>query len=354
MKKIRVLVVDDTAVMRKIVSEVINRDPDMEVAGVASNGKIAMQRISQYSPDAITLDLEMPEMDGIAMVKELRKTYPKIPVIMLSSQTYKGAESTFEALQAGANDYVAKPSTNNGLNATMSELNRELIPKIKQYFHVLAPQPVAPPSAPRPNRTKARRSGRLDVLAIGSSTGGPNALSVVFSSIREPLPVPVVVVQHMPPLFTKALAERLNRESCLTICEGEHGQALRPGHVYIAPGGQHMETRRRGAEVVLHLHEGPQEHSCRPAADVLFRSVAKCYGGSALAVVLTGMGRDGFLGAREICEAGGEAIAQDKETSVVWGMPSFLVNEGLVEKGTPLPQVASAISSRFSSLLQKY
>lgn len=353
MTKIRVLVVDDTAVMRKLVSEVIERDPELEVAGVASNGKIALQRVSQVNPDAITLDVEMPEMDGIEMVRELRKSYPKMPVIMLSSHTIRGAESTFEALKSGANDYVAKPSTKDGFPATIEQLSKDLLPRIKAFFKKTAlTAPAARVARPPIQRSPIVPTGKVDIVAIGVSTGGPNALAEVFSAIKEPLPVPVVVVQHMPPLFTKALAERLDKASVLSICEGEHGQLLEPGNVYIAPGGKHMETRRAGTRMELVLHEGPPENSCRPAVDVLFRSVAKSYGGSILAVILTGMGRDGFLGTREICDQGGSAIAQDESTSVVWGMPSFLVKEGLVETGTPLSQIAPAIEQRVSKSFQ--
>ena len=354
MRKIRILVVDDTAVMRKLISEVIERDPCMEVAAVASNGKIALQRIPQVNPDLITLDVEMPEMNGIEMVRELRKSYPKLPVIMLSSLTARGAEATFDALQAGANDYIAKPSATEGIVATLGQLQEALLPKIRHFFDKEPePMPAVERAFPAQPKPMARKSlGRADVVAVGVSTGGPNALAQVFSSIKEPLPVPVFVVQHMPPLFTKTLAERLNRDSVLSICEGEHGQLARPGHVYIAPGGKHMEVRRFGERVEIVLHEGPPENSCRPAVDVLFRSVAKCYGSHSLAVVLTGMGRDGFLGSREIVERGGSVMAQDKETSVVWGMPSFLVNEGLVERGTPLNKVASEIERHLASSCQ--
>lgn len=359
MKKIRVLVVDDTAVMRKIVSEVIDRDPDMETAGIAANGRIALQKILQVSPDLITLDMEMPEMGGIETVRELRKTHPNIPVIMLSSLTVKGAEATFDALQAGASDYVAKPTTSLGIPATLAELRNELLPRIRHFF----PNPVLPKAAPVraeatpkvsvpvPAPRAPNRKHRIEVVAIATSTGGPNALAHLFGQLREPLPVPVVVVQHMPPVFTKTLADRLNRDSAMTVHEGHEGQVLEAGHAYLAPGGFHMEAQRSGAKVVLRISEGPPENSCRPAADVLFRSIASCYGASTLAVVLTGMGRDGFLGTQAICQRGGIAFAQDEASSVVWGMPSFLAKEGLAERVLPLDQIAPAIVNRVSSTL---
>lgn len=357
MKKIRVLVVDDTAVMRKIVSEVVDRDPEMETAGIAANGRIALQKVVQVSPDLITLDMEMPEMGGIETVRELRKTHPNIPVIMLSSLTVKGAEATFDALQAGASDYVAKPSASIGIPATLAELKKELLPRIRHFFpKTTPPRPriVAPPpvirSAPLPSAR--RRKTPVEVVAIATSTGGPNALAHLFGQLKEPLSVPIVIVQHMPPVFTKTLADRLSRDSVVSVHEAEEGQVLKSGHAYLAPGGFHMEAHREGANVVLRLNEGPPENSCRPAADVLFRSIAECYGASTLAVVMTGMGRDGYLGTKTICQRGGAAFAQDEATSVVWGMPSFLVKEGLAERVLPLDQIASAIAKRVSSELQ--
>ncbi|MDQ8184786.1 chemotaxis response regulator protein-glutamate methylesterase [Pelagicoccus sp. SDUM812002] len=350
MKKIRVLVVDDTAVMRKIVSEVVDRDPEMETAGVAANGRIALQRVNQVSPDLITLDMEMPEMGGIEMVRELRKTHPRIPVIMLSSLTVKGAEATFDALQAGASDYVAKPARSIGIPATLAQLQAELLPRIRHFF----PQKKQgqPETPTRRNPFAARSRHSIEVVALATSTGGPNALAKVFHEFKEPLPVPVVIVQHMPPIFTRTLAERLNSCSVMSVHEGEDGQVLQAGHAYLAPGGYHMETRREGTRFVLRLTQDPPENSCRPAADVLFRSVAGCFGASTLAVVMTGMGRDGFLGTQVICQRGGSAIAQDEASSVVWGMPSYLAKEGLAESVLPLDQIASKIESRVSASLQ--
>ncbi len=353
MKKIRVLVVDDTSVMRKIVSEVVDRDPEMETAGVASNGRIALQRVNQVSPDVITLDMEMPEMGGIEMVRELRKTHPRIPVIMLSALTVKGAEATFDALQAGASDYVAKPATSIGVPATLAQLQAELLPRIRHFFPKQKTLPVLGKTISASGGAARRaKKNRIDIVAIGTSTGGPNALAKVFEQFVEPLPVPVVIVQHMPPIFTRTLAERLNKSSAMTVHEGEDGQVVQPGHAYIAPGGYHMETRREGAQVVLRMTQEPPENSCRPAADVLFRSVAESYRSSVLAVVLTGMGRDGHLGTQVICDQGGTAIAQDEATSVVWGMPSFLAKDGLAESVLPLDQIAANISKRVSASLQ--
>ncbi|EDY83782.1 protein-glutamate methylesterase CheB [Verrucomicrobiia bacterium DG1235] len=345
------LVVDDTAVMRKLVSEVVSRDPDMETAGVAANGRIALQMITQVNPDAVTMDMEMPEMGGIETVRAIRRTHPRLPIIMLSALTQKGAESTLDALDAGANDYVAKKATSIGIADSLQYLSEELLPRIKHYFKPsLAALPSAQRSAGAPIVAKKRfasnRSNRIDIVAIGTSTGGPNALARVFEQLRKPLPVPMVIVQHMPPVFTKTLAARLDRCSGMTVHEGEEGQVVQPGHAYMAPGGRHMETRRQGANVVIHLHDGPQENSCRPAADVLFRSVAHCYGAGTLAVVMTGMGKDGYLGCSQICSSGGSAIAQDEASSVVWGMPGTVVQHGLAEQTLSLDLIAPTIARK--------
>lgn len=354
MPKTRVLIVDDTAVVRKLIAEAISRDPDLDVAGIAANGSIALQKIPQLAPDAITLDLEMPGMDGLETLHELRKLYPKIPVIMLSSLTVKGAESTLEALAAGANDYVAKPAGSKSFEDTLRYLEEELVPKIKAHFP--KPQRVersdtrTSTSASRPRRSHSAGSpNRVEIITIGTSTGGPNALTKVFSSITSPLPVPIVIVQHMPPIFTKSLATRLDSPSATRFYEAEDNQEIRPGCAYIAPGGKHMELFREGGRTFARLHEGPRENSCRPAVDVLFRSVAQHFGPKALAYVLTGMGKDGYLGSQTILEAGGRVIAQDKASSVVWGMPSYPAENGIAEEVLPLDEIANSMRKRLHS-----
>ena len=338
MRKIRVLVVDDTVVIRRLVSEVISQDPEMEVVGIAPNGSVALQKLSQIQPDVVTLDLEMPEMDGLETLRELRRNYPRLPVIMLSSLTSKGAESPFDALASGASDYVAKPTLSSGMAETMLHLQNELLPRIKAHFRKANPleaQP-APKLAAAPLKRQVTDSHPVDIVCVGTSTGGPNALCQLFEDMAEALPVPMVIVQHMPPVFTRTLAERLDRISKTRVFEGEEGQELRPGCAYLAPGGKHMEVRREGLRVVLRLNEAPPENSCRPAVDPLFRSVAETYGHRALAVVMTGMGKDGFLGCEAICAKGGKALAQDEASSVVWGMPGAAVATGLVDKVLPL------------------
>ena len=347
--------VDDAVVMRRMISEVLGRDPDIEVVGVAPDGRIALQKVIQVNPDILTLDVEMPGLNGIETVRELRKTHPKLPVIMFSTLTARGAEATLDALAAGATDYVTKPANVGSVTEGLARLEAELVPKIKLHCrggHLGAPAPsTRTASAGAPRLTPpgiGAHPVRPDVVCIGTSTGGPNALADLFAGITAPLPVPVVIVQHMPPVFTKMLAERLGKGSQTRFFEGEEGMAVEAGAVYIAPGGHHMEVVRDGARVRVHLHDGPPENSCRPAVDVLFRSVANVYGSRILAVILTGMGQDGLHGSTVIKEQGGAILAQDKDTSVVWGMPGFIAGAGLAERILPLPLVAGEIVKRLA------
>ena len=354
MPRIRVLVVDDAVVMRRMISEVLSADPELEVVGTAANGKIALQKISQVNPDVITLDVEMPEMDGLQTVRELRKTYPKLPVLMFSTVTMKGAGATLDALAAGATDYITKPANVGNVTEGLARLKAELIPKIKLHCRHILPQSAA--VLPLPSRVAGVAGIKLappmgagvppDVFVIGCSTGGPNALADLFSKITAPLSVPGLIVQHMPPLFTKMLAERLGKNSPNRFFEGEEGQLVEPGSVYIAPGGRHMEVVRDGARVRIHLQDNPAENSCRPAVDVLFRSIAAVYGSATLALIMTGMGQDGLRGCELIRERGGRILTQDEATSVVWGMPGYIAHAGLADKVLPLPEIAAEVLRR--------
>lgn len=356
MPRIRVLVVDDAVVMRRMITEALGSDPDLEVVGVAANGKIALQKIPQVNPDVITMDVEMPEMDGVTTVRELRKIYPKLPVLMFSTITLKGASATLDALAAGATDYVTKPANVGNITEGLTRLQSELIPKIKAHCrHVLPPAgsaaaltPIRGSPAVNPIRLAAPSfvAPAADIFCIGCSTGGPNALATLFSAIKAPLSVPCVIVQHMPPLFTKMLAERLSKESLSRFHEGEEGQLIEAGGVYIAPGGHHMEVVRSGTHVRLRLHDQPPENSCRPAVDVLFRSVAQVYGPATLALIMTGMGQDGLRGCELIRERGGRILTQDEATSVVWGMPGYIAQAGLAEKVLPLPEIGTEVLRR--------
>lgn len=349
MRKIRVLIVDDSVVIRRVVSDVLGADAALEVVGTAANGKIALQRVEQYHPDIVTLDIEMPEMSGLETVTELKKRFPKIPVIMFSVATERGAQVTLEALARGASDYVTKPANVTSPDQALEHVRAELIPRIKSLCPALGHGPEADAGVAREGRLSGRgvaQLERLDVLAIGVSTGGPTALAEVLPRLPKGFPVPILVVQHMPPLFTKYLAERLAARSAIQVTEGHDGDMLEAGHAYVAPGGRHMVLERDGRGVRVKTNSDAPENSCRPAVDVLFRSVASVFGKNALAVVLTGMGQDGLRGCEEICEAGGRVFAQDAETSVVWGMPGMVARSGLADEVLPLDRVADAVVRR--------
>lgn len=352
MPKIRVLVVDDAVVVRKLITETLRRDQDLEVVGIAANGKIAMQKIPQVNPDVLTLDVEMPEMDGLATLREVRKLYPKLVVIMFSTLTQKGAGATLDALSLGANDYVTKPANVGSVTEAMERLELELIPKIKVHCrHICSSTTIVQkPAVPRsltPFVPQVRpQTGPIEIVCLGTSTGGPNALAEVFANLPADFPVPIVLVQHMPPLFTAMLAERLTAHSSVPCHEGVNGQIVERGHAYIAPGGKHMELHRPGLRSLLRLHDGSPENSCRPAVDVLFRSVAAAYGSAVLGVVMTGMGQDGLHGCEVIREKHGHIVVQDEATSVVWGMPGFVANAGYADRVVPLNQIAGEIVRR--------
>ncbi len=352
MPKARILVVDDSAVIRRLISKALEADPALEVAGIAANGKIALSKIPQINPDLITLDVEMPEMDGLQTLTEIRKTYKNLPVIMFSSITERAASATLEALKRGASDYVTKPSQMRDLAGALRQVAEELIPKVKALCPFVAEFKTNQSrlsSMPGKGSIKAvtrsaASSKRIDILAIGVSTGGPNALAKVIPQLPANFPIPVVIVQHMPPTFTGLLANSLSKNSNLLVREGLEGALLEPGTVWIAPGNFHMTIGGNAIVRTLELNQDTQENSCRPAVDVLFRSVANVYGGNTLGVILTGMGKDGLRGCQDIISGGGRVIVQDKETSVVWGMPGYVAEAGLAEKILPLQQITSAIT----------
>jgi two-component system chemotaxis response regulator CheB len=349
MKPVRVLIVDDSAVIRKMVSTMLSSDPEIVVAGTAGNGRVALERIPDLKPDLVTLDIEMPEMDGLETLVEIRKLYPKLPVIMFSTLTERGAAATLDALARGASDYVTKPSHTGTAEFTQelstARVREELLRRIKSLCAFSVPHAIhAAPHIPISERPQSR----IDVVAIGSSTGGPNALCELIPQFPADFPVPVVIVQHMPPLFTRLLSERLNTLSPLEVQEGKQGQRLQSGQVWIAPGDYHMTVGRKGTEFVLGLNHDAQENSCRPAVDVLFRSVAHTFGANVLAVVLTGMGADGTQGSAKIREAGGKVIAQDEASSVVWGMPGSVVAANLADRVCPLSGIAHEVVRRVS------
>lgn len=355
-RKVRVLVVDDSVVVRRLVAEALAADPQIEVVGTAANGRVALAKIAQVNPDLVTLDIEMPVMDGLETLRHLRPLHPRLPVVMFSTLTERGATATLDALELGASDYVTKPANVGSVMASMEAVRQQLVPKI----HGLCRRIIAPPAPPRPllaapvaplasRGRPATTTNQVDVVAIGSSTGGPDALSAVLGALPADLGVPVVVVQHMPPVFTRQFADRLNGKVPLHVSEARAGDAVAAGGVLVAPGDHHL--RFRGARalpsgIVAVLDQGTPEHYCRPAVDVMFRSVVETWGGHVLAVVLTGMGSDGASGCAAVVAAGGSALVQDEATSVVWGMPRAVVEAGVPAQVLPLHQIGPAIVDR--------
>jgi two-component system chemotaxis response regulator CheB len=347
--RIRVFIVDDSAVMRNLLRSVILSDPHLEVAGTAADGASALECLRLQRPDLVVLDVEMPVKDGLVTLRELRARDSTMPVIMCSSLTQRGARVTIEALASGAGDYVAKPTGHAGRDAATRALAQELIPKIL----ALTGRAQTRPAAAAPARTvlpmpppKPLVPTKPSVLAIGVSTGGPAALDILLPELSANFPLPVFIVQHMPEVFTRLLAERLSRRCSLRVCEAAEGMPATSGGVYIARGNWHMEAvapARPGAPATIHLTQDPPENHCRPAVDTLFRSTARVYGPGVLAVVLTGMGYDGLAGSRVIREQGGSVLAQDQATSTVWGMPGAVAQAGLAYKVLPLAAIAPEI-----------
>lgn len=346
MPKIRVLVVDDAVVFRRLVSEVLSADPMIEVVGTAANGAIALAKVPQLNPDLVILDVEMPEMDGLTALKELRRLYPRMPVIMFSALTERGASITLDALALGAADYFAKPTSVRGLDESLQVIRDELIPVIKELCALKGPAGPPPPIRSEPSAIAPGMPRCVEVVAIASSTGGPNALAEIFRQFPADFPAPILLVQHMPPMFTRLLAERLTSQSNIRVQEASSGAEPQPGVAWIAPGDYHMIVVRDRKQVRLLIHQDTPENSCRPAADPLFRSVAQTYGPNSLAVVLTGMGQDGLHGCQSIKEAGGQILAQDEATSVVWGMPGYVARAKLADRVLPLSMIAGEIIKR--------
>ena len=351
MGRTRILVVDDSAVIRKLLSDALNQDPELEVVGTAGDGRIALAKIAQLNPELVTLDVEMPLMNGLETLAEIRKTNPRVPIIMFSTLTERGAAGTLEALSRGASDYATKPSGSLGPAAAIDLVRMELIPKIKALCARRKPSTatsgfVAAEKTPRKPRARLSVKRRIEVVAIGVSTGGPQALSELFPRFPKEMPVPIVVVQHMPPIFTRLLAERLASKSKIAVEEASDGARVQPGKAWIAPGNFHMTVTHTLMEERLKLNQDAPENSCRPAVDVLFRSVAASYGTGALAVVMTGMGSDGVIGARLIHDSGGEVIVQDERSSVVWGMPGLVHAAGEADAVYPLGHLADEIVRR--------
>ena len=353
MSKTRVLVVDDAVVVRRVVSHVLSEDPALEVAGTAVNGSVALAKLARLKPDLVTLDLEMPEMDGLETLKALRQDYPRLPVIMLSRFTERGAAATSKAMLLGANDFVTLPDGTANINDSMQRIREQLIPRIKLLTR---PTPAvgargvaaAESKSATVNGRSARshRAQRIEIVAIGVSTGGPDALATILPALARDFPVPIVIVQHMPPEFTRRLAEQLRSKSQISISEGATNDLIFPGHAWIAPGGHHMVLVRDQQGTKLQMNTSAPENFCRPSVDVLFRSVADAYGAGTLAIVLTGLGKDGLCGCQEIRAAGGQVLVQDEASSVVWGMPGAIAKAGIANQIVPLKHLADEITRR--------
>ncbi|MFP4083638.1 MAG: chemotaxis response regulator protein-glutamate methylesterase [Desulfonatronovibrio sp.] len=355
--KLKVMVVDDTVVYRKIISDVLSGFANVEVVATASNGKIAMSRIESLKPDLVTLDVEMPVMDGVQTLMEIQKRKIKIGVIMVSTLTKRGSDITMKALELGAFDFITKPDKPTR-EENIKALEAALAPRVRHFLKRLdiqkgvrkkEPEYVRkkPEVRPAPPVSAARASHeKSDIIAIGISTGGPNALARLLPMLPGDINVPVVIVQHMPPMFTRSLAESLNSKSALTVKEAEDGEVLKINHVYIAPGGKQTKVVTGAAQKkIIRINDDPPENNCKPSADYLFRSVAREFGKKVTGVIMTGMGNDGTLGLRVLKSFGGMVIAQDESTSVVFGMPKMAYDAGVVDVMVPLDKIATEILS---------
>ncbi|MFQ5597162.1 MAG: chemotaxis response regulator protein-glutamate methylesterase [Nitrospiria bacterium] len=349
---IRILVVDDSIIVRKAVTEALASDSEICVVGSAANGKIALAKIPELKPDVLILDIEMPICDGYGVLREIRKRGIKVWTIMFSTLTKRGAVQTIKALTLGAHDYVSKPTTESGISGYQENLKRiaaELIPKIKQFRNQrpVVKSKIQPVSKSAKPLIHLGKRPVPEVLAIGISTGGPEALSKLLPEISEDFPVPIVIVQHMPKLFTKMLADRLDKDSKISVKEGAEGMILKPGTAYVAPGDHHLCLHKNARQACIALNQKPPQNSCRPSADYLFRSVAEVFGGRALGIIMTGMGQDGLDGLRMVKAKGGYVIAQDQSSSVIWGMPAAVVKAGLADAVLPLYRIAKEIEGYF-------
>jgi two-component system chemotaxis response regulator CheB len=355
MSKKRILIVDDSVVIRRSLANALARDADLEVVGSASNGRIALMKIPLLRPDVVTLDVEMPDMDGLQALAEIRKRYPQLPVIMLSEPTDRGVAATLDALTLGAKDYVTKPdiamNADDGLQILSDELAAKIVLHCPGAIHQ-SPPPKSrariPPDDTSPGATVNAAAPRVDVLAIAVSTGGPNALMDLIPRFPADFPVPILIVQHMPPIFTKLLAERLAAKCKIRVTEASMHQTVLAGGAWIAPGNFHMVVEIDNGLVRIRTQDDPAENFCRPSADVLFRSVAEVYGAGVLAVVMTGMGQDGLRGCETIHAAGGQIVVQDEASSVVWGMPGLIVKAGIADQILPLRALGGEIMDRVS------
>lgn len=348
---IKVLIVDDTILYRKLLSDIFSELPDVEVVGTANNGQIALSRIKSLRPDLVTLDVEMPIMNGLQLLEEINKENINVSTIMLSSETLAGSRATIRALELGAFDFISKPADASAqVNKTIIEKSiRNALKAFKRrrvYNGTLLAKPSGASQLGSANQTASlKRVEKSKVVAIGVSTGGPNALARMIPMLPGDLGVPVLLVQHMPALFTDSLARSLDNKSALTVREAVNGEELKPNTVYVAPGDTQMMVASGGGmkKVIRISPDAPRENNCRPSVDYLFRSIAREYGSRSTCVVMTGMGADGKLGMAVTKAGGAFSIAQDEQTSVVYGMPKAVADAGLVDLVVPLDLIAEAI-----------
>ncbi|MGC2619067.1 MAG: chemotaxis response regulator protein-glutamate methylesterase [Acidobacteriaceae bacterium] len=340
-RRIRVLVVDDSAVMRSLLRMALDTNPRIEVAGSAANGEEGLAEYDRLKPDVALLDIEMPGMNGLDVLSRIRLRDRRVPVIMCSTLTWRGARITLDALSRGATDYVSKPTAQSGFREGVGTLARELVPKILALFPKVVPPAPAQVVQAGSGGSGAGYGQSPRVVVIGVSTGGPAALEILLPKIPAGFALPILIVQHMPRLFTGLLAERLNGLCALRVREAASGVKPEPGVVDIARGDWHMELAR---DFRLRLNQNEPENFCRPSVDTLFRTAATATGGKLVGVILTGMGSDGLAGCKAIRAAGGTVFAQDAATSVIWGMPGAVVNAGMANRVLPLEGIAAEIN----------
>ncbi|QDV21395.1 Chemotaxis response regulator protein-glutamate methylesterase [Gimesia panareensis] len=356
---IRVLIVDDSAVIRGLISKALEQEPDIVISGTAMNGERALSWMGSHPVDVVILDVEMPVMDGLTALQKIQSDFPDVPVIMASGLTSQGAETTVKALSLGAVGCVAKPQTASAAES-IRVLSLELVMMIKavgarqkstkQVVESTVPAKTVNP-APSPTSGQLFQKSikfykQPEVLVIGTSTGGPKALAELMPQIPVDFPIPILIVQHMPPGFTEILASHIQKDSGRVTVEAKPNEPLESHKTYVAPGGSHLLIGENNGQKVTLINQAPPEHFCRPSVNPLFRSAAEHYGSATLAVMLTGMGEDGIEGSHDIARAGGTIIAQDEASSVVWGMPAAVVMAGLADKVLPLSEIAAEIKSQ--------
>ncbi len=343
---VRVLIIDDSATARQLLTDSLSCEPDLCVVGQASSGSTGLQQLTRLKPDVVTIEVDMPGMDGIETLKQIRERFPAVRVVMFSSATEESSPATLKAWMNGASDCCAKPTDCRSFEKSREYVRRELVPKLRQFRKTNGLPLHASPEKPAGVADPGQRRCGIAAVVIGISTGGPQALASILPTIPAGFHLPILIVQHMPLTFTGLLAQRLNAECHITVEEAKAGQKLRPGLALLAPGGSHLKVVRNGSDVSVLLDQTPPENSCRPAVDVLFRSAAEVWNGRVLAAVLTGMGQDGLRGAKVLKDCGATLIAQDEHSSVVWGMPGAIANAGLADEVLNLQKIVPAILKR--------